>query len=303
MTLRVSQILVQAKEDVYLERSKITKKVDRGKKVAFRLYKTTLMKEVMEKVAMCAWQVPLDVLEFDYLGILVCGTDTIETLKMHDGDIILARNSSFNLPISTLSTDLKHLTSSTYGADFVFKVGTTKSQIKESLDIENSENYQEIYVHRCILRCRSEKLRGMFDSVMKENTIGHVLVPHHSPKIFRIMLEYLYTDQFPTQLTTKEEFWELLVLADEYLLGRLVKFCEFQLLKFIDLDSVFGLYSSSERFKTEDLKFGCKQFISQHYNQIVNHKEFLHMCKQFPGLLLVIPKINPVHVPNPNVLL
>jgi len=142
----------------------------------------------------------------------------------------------------------------------------TKMEIMD-LEAEGTE-YQEVHVHKWLLRCRCEKLNALFHSSMKESKLGYLIIHNHAFPIFGAFLEYLYTDQLSSTLTTEEELIALLILADEYLVSGLKRICEIKLMENINMDNVIRLFDVCNLYQTKGLKHRCAVFFTENHQNL-----------------------------------
>jgi hypothetical protein len=232
------------------------------------------MSEIMDKLSKVIWNVPLTALRFTFAGQTVHPSDDFISLHMRELDVIEAAHALtfFELPPSSLASDYRKLVGSADGADFLFKVGK-RSEV-EMIDVDSCSSYKEIPGHSWILRVRNDRFQGLFDSEMQESKSGFVEIPHHTPRAFELMLEYLYTDEIQGDILPEERL-ELLVLADEYVIPRLKRQCELSLMQDVKDTNAVELYMKSDLHQAEDLKTVCKQYLTENFIELGRKPEFL----------------------------
>jgi len=268
MSSTVANITVMAVEAIYRDKAKQLLRVPQGRRCGFRIYTSTKMAEVMDKLTKVIWNVPLAALLFTFAGVTVSPNDDYISLHMRDMDVIEVSHALnfFELLPSTLAADFRKLVGSDDGADFKFKVGK-RSEDVDMIDTDGGSSYKEIPAHQWILRVRNERFKALFDSKMQESKLGFVEIPHHNPRAFQLMLEYLYTDEIQGDILPNE-YLELLVLADEYVIPRLKRQCELSLMQDVKSTNAVELFTKADLHQAEDLKSVCKQYLSENFIEL-----------------------------------
>jgi len=272
----IANIVVIATECIYRDKGKRILRVPKGRRCGFRIYTNTKMAEIMDKLTKVIWNVSLEALHFSFAGETVYPSDDFISLHMREADAIEVSHalSFFELPPSTLASDYRKLVGSLDGSDFLFKVGKKCESENMELFDEGSSSYKEIPGHQWILRVRNERFQGLFDSRMEESKMGFVDIPHHTPRAFELMLEYLYTDEIQGDILPKERL-ELLELADEYVIPRLKRHCELILMQNVKSTNAVELYLKSDLHQAEDLKSVCKEYLIEHLFKERSAPDFL----------------------------
>jgi len=154
-------------------------------------------------------------------------------------------NFSYKIPADTKSEQLKEmfkiaLNDEECGPDFTFIVNGT-----------------EIKAHTLILNARWQHFKLLMGSGMKEAQTKQLIVDDVSPELFKIMLEYIYSDSVNI---SPEDAIELLKLADRFGLNRLKQMCDFLIesaFDFKDLSSILGLLQVADIHQVPNLKNIC----------------------------------------------
>ena len=107
-----------------------------------------------------------------------------------------------------------------------------------------------IPAHRCVLACRSEHFRAMFMSGMMESSARDVAVIDISPKVFRAVLTYIYTE---TVDVTDDLSADLFIAANRFCLQPLKSLCEKHLAEMISLKNIVDLLVLAKRHQGEYL--------------------------------------------------
>ncbi|CAL4933470.1 unnamed protein product [Urochloa decumbens] len=118
--------------------------------------------------------------------------------------------------------------------------------------------------HRCVLAARSPVFRAELLGPMREGDTNAVVeVDDMDPEVFRVLLEFVYTDALPEM--GKEEAaamcQHLLVAADRYDMERLKLICKGRLRKHIDAASAANILALAEMHRCPGLKDACFRFL------------------------------------------
>jgi len=192
--------------------------------------------------------------------------DEITVYKIHfcftekDADIAV-------LP-STFQADFKHLYGSKLFADVTFIVEGHK-----------------LPAHKCVLAARCEKFRAMFQDHFKEGQQSEITLECKLGP-FQAMLEYLYTDNIPVNC---DNLFDVLALAEEYLLLHLKSVCEIRMLDSLDLYNAANMLAHADLYRCEVLKRYCLQFImTSHELLVMMVPQFESDLKKSPHLMMEI---------------
>jgi len=193
-----------------------------------------------------------------------------------DGDEITVYKIHFS--ITDKDTDISVLPSS-YNGDFKYLY---THQLFS--DITFVVEGQKITAHKCVLAARCEKFRAMLQNSFKEGQQTEIfldckLAPFHA------LLEYLYTDSIPADC---DSLFEVLALAEEYLLVQLKSICEVKLLENLDLYNAANMLVHADLYRCEMLKRYCMQFIMTSHELIVNLPQFEADIEKAPHLMMEI---------------
>jgi len=193
-----------------------------------------------------------------------------------DGDEIIVYKIHFNynekesdvvVPPSSYQTDFRYLYSQKVFADITFLI-----------------EGQKVTAHKCVLAARCEKFRAMLQNSFREGqqseiTLDCKLVP------FQAMLEYIYTDNIPSEC---DLLFDVLALAEEYLLLHLKSICEVKLLENLDLYNAANLLVHADLYRCETLKKFCMLFIMTSSELLVNIPQFESDLGKSPHLMMEI---------------
>ncbi|KAE8805207.1 Speckle-type POZ protein-like protein B [Hordeum vulgare] len=172
-------------------------------------------------------------------------------------DLVIATtvDLSIKVPPSTIHQHINDLLLSKEGTDVTFHVGG-----------------ETLVAHRCVLAARSTVFKAELFGTMKGGTVASVVqIQDMEAKVFRALLNFVYTDSLPgmeidmgeEKKSGQEALWlqHLLAAADRYDLQRLKVLCEEKLCKHIDVKSVKTIFTLAERHNCCGLKELCLEFL------------------------------------------
>ncbi|KAL6654204.1 hypothetical protein ACP70R_007669 [Stipagrostis hirtigluma subsp. patula] len=176
------------------------------------------------------------------------------------------------VPPPAMDRDLGHLLTSGEGADVMFEV-----------------DGETISAHRSILAARSPVFKAQLLGPMKENTAVCMWIDDMEGRVFKAMLDFVYTDSFPKidQGETVVMAQHLLVAADRFGLERLKLMCEDKLCNYVDTSNVETILALSEQHGCHGLKEACFEFLMSGSNlkEAMATDGFDHLTKSCPSVL------------------
>nr|CAB3481492.1 unnamed protein product [Digitaria exilis] len=181
------------------------------------------------------------------------------------------RDEPISVPPSNILSHLGGLLDSADGSDVSFVV-----------------DGEEFAAHRAVLIARSpvfkaQLLGSMADAKMTSTTLQDI-----APATFRVMLRYMYTDEFPedAELVT-EKLQDLFVAADRFALDRLKLFCAGKLWIEVSVDTVGAALAWAETYNCPELKKKCIDFLAdeKNFRKVVLTDGFIQMVQKFPSVL------------------
>jgi speckle-type POZ protein len=143
--------------------------------------------------------------------------------------------------------------------------------------------------HRLMLGARSSVFLAELLGPMKERNSRVVQIDDMEPRVFRAMLHFIYTDEFP-KLDKGDALamaQHLLVTADRYDLQRQKLICEHKLCECISTSSATTTLVLAEQHGCKGLKEACFKFHKSPCNlkKIMYSDEFQHLTSSCPSLL------------------
>jgi len=203
-----------------------------------------------------------------------------------NGDVIVVRSITWK---QKLSYESKQTSGSTF-LDNIKSLYDNPSYSDISFKLKDDST---LYAHKNILSSRCERFKAMFKIEMKESTAKELEIKDYEPSIFRKMIEYLYSDDLNED--SVEMVFQLLVIADEYLLDELKSLCESKLISEIKNNNASVFLIQADRYNCKHLKKASFAFILQNIKKIYGTSDFEALA-DYPALLSeIIGKMVPYY--------
>lgn len=177
---------------------------------------------------------------------------------------------SYNVPPSTLVTDMRSFVNNESFSDVVFIV-----------------EGQMIYAHKLML-ARCNYFRAMFNGSMMESKLSSIQLEDVSYNIFLSVLEYLYTDNLDIQV---ESAMELFAAADLFDIPRLRSMCEQKMLQSIEPDNAATIFHAADELNAVLLRKKSLKFILKHFEQVSKSQAFEEMARTNVELVVEILRL------------
>ena len=184
-------------------------------------------------------------------------------------------------------------------------------------DGDDSIDLIEIRAHKCILTARADYFKALFrknagDNFRESKECVIRVEPIFTPKIVRLMLEFLYTNRIeclvvstklsgPTSHSvTTDELLSLLHLADMWQLRDLKRLVEHELIRsHMKINTVARMYCATDDFHAKRLSKSCLEFIMQNYREVTGSVSFQEEMKHYPSLCIPVLKAAAELIPEP----
>ena len=209
---------------------------------------------------------------YQSLRFLIGGRDVSpEICIMSNCHVKVFHTSEFNLqPQNSLKSSFLTLLNSGIFTDVTLKVG--KELIK---------------AHKCVLVSRSAKFNAMFTSNMLETQSNTIEIDFKNPELFRSMIMWLYCGEikFPEDIF---DVFDLMLLADEYLVSDLKQKCEEDMLAKLNEANVVKMLILLERHPMVDncVSDRCKTLFIEEFDKISKLNPDLEKdIQSIPGLM------------------
>jgi len=95
---------------------------------------------------------------------------------------------------------------------------------------------------------------------MMESYIGIICIPDVSAKAFKVLLKYIYMEDFEIEKNIAEELFKL---CHKYMLKNLKKDCEKVLIRNIKKENAFNYAMLAEKYESGELQKACLYFIAK----------------------------------------
>ncbi|EEC66994.1 hypothetical protein OsI_33692 [Oryza sativa Indica Group] len=125
---------------------------------------------------------------------------------------------------------------------------------------------------------------------MKEGgtAAGAVHIEDIEPRVFKVLLRFMYTDSLPEMEEEDVMCQHLLVAADRYNLERLKLICEEKLCRHISVGTVWNILPLADQHHCDGLTKACFDFLGSLANlsAVVASDGFKHLCEDVAPLLM-----------------
>ncbi|XP_078159067.1 BTB/POZ and MATH domain-containing protein 1-like [Carex rostrata] len=163
-------------------------------------------------------------------------------------------------------------------------------ECNEKADVTFHVGNRSFMCHRLILAARSPVFNAELFGSMAEATEKHIKIEDMSPKVFEGLLQFIYTDSFPSCDSEKSSMkmaQHLFVAADRYAIEGLKKLCEDILCGSISLDTVSTTLALAQQFNSTRIKNACLDFIAEPgtlFNWMLSDK-YDDLVTSFPSIM------------------
>ena len=116
-------------------------------------------------------------------------------------------------------------------------------------DVTLKINGKIVPAHKCLLAARSGKFKMMFEAQMCEQGEHTIVIDTQKPQLFMSLIDWIYSSELDFPDSTADIF-ELILLADEYLLEDLRRKCEDGLIYRLDQDNALEILVVACKYPT-----------------------------------------------------
>ncbi|KAL3778760.1 hypothetical protein ACHAW5_009186 [Stephanodiscus triporus] len=210
--------------------------------------------------------------------------------------------------------------------DDMADASSSSSSSSSSSNADADADLVEIRAHKCVLTARADYFKALFRKNAGENSDGRRVgtfrestscvvrvEPIFTPKIVRLMLEFLYTNRIecvgasipklsgPTGHTvTTDELLSLLHLADMWQLRDLKRLVEHELIRgHMKINTVARMYCATDDLHAKRLSKSCLEFIMDNYREVTGSVAFQEEMKHHPSLCIPVLKAAADLIPEP----
>ncbi|XP_071497851.1 ankyrin repeat and BTB/POZ domain-containing protein 1-like [Diadema antillarum] len=141
---------------------------------------------------------------------------------------------------------------------------------------------EKFFCHKMFFCERSDYFKALFADHFSEAMLDHNSIPiislHDiSADVFSQVVLYLYTDDVKL---TEDLTYEVLVVADLYLLPGLKKLCANKIGSRLTEENVFQVIRVSRMFNLVRLEDQCVEYISKIVERVIDREEFIDLVKE-----------------------
>ncbi|KAJ1255708.1 hypothetical protein BS78_05G217200 [Paspalum vaginatum] len=161
----------------------------------------------------------------------------------------------------------------------------------EGRDVTFEVAGEQFPAHRCVLAARSSVFRAELLGSMKEKAMDKIQIRDMEPRVFKAMLDFMYTDTVPDFVGEGGDVFvltqHLLVAADRYDLERLKRICEHKLCLDMDASTVATTLALAEQHGCRGLKKACFKLLKSpnHLKTAMATEGFDHLMSSCPSLI------------------
>jgi hypothetical protein len=126
--------------------------------------------------------------------------------------------------------------------------------------------------HGVILAAASEPFKAMLSGGYAETAERRIVLPHHSHRALKRMVEFLYSGEIEI---CDDMIVELFALADEFQVLELRRVCEEHVASGISVKSVVGLLSAAKNHTADQLFEKCVEFFKNNEAEVLQLDSFV----------------------------
>ena len=145
------------------------------------------------------------------------------------------------------------------------------------LEVGSGDDQARLKAHRVVLCAASPFFQNVLNSDMKEKKEGVIRLKETSKAVMEEVLEYLYTGHVDIN---EANVFDLLAVADYFLISSLKTLCVNVLLQALSLSSCIAAYYTAMRYRCEELQKGAKDFILANFVAVAKTEDFLNLSSK-----------------------
>ena len=195
------------------------------------------------------------------------GYDGLERLNDFIRFDFAAYDLNFEMPPSTLLSDLRNLVDDDTMSDITFIVED-----------------QPVYAHKLMLM-RSSYFRALFLGDMRESRLSTIRIEQVRHSVFLSILEYLYTDNVTIKL---DDAMELFEAADLFCIPRLKTMCEKRILQSISVETAATIFHAADMHTATTLRCKALKYILAYFEDVSKSEAFEEMGRSNMELVFEI---------------
>ncbi|KAL3811268.1 hypothetical protein ACHAXA_003367 [Cyclostephanos tholiformis] len=250
------------------------------------------------------------------------GTGTVGSKTTTTTTTARTTNGKRKKDVMTSSSTSESIHPSIKAAEFPFSDDDDADIASSSSSSSSSDvDIVEIRAHKCILTARADYFKALFRKNAGEVTPGGSsssfrealgcvvrVDPTFTPKIVRLMLEFLYTNRIECLEKssakvlgpTTDELLSLLHLSDMWQLRDLKRLVEHELIRnHMKINTVARMYCATDDLHAKRLSKSCLEFIMDNYREVTGSVAFQEEMKHHPNLCIPVLKAAADLIPEP----
>ncbi|KAH3763996.1 RCC1 domain [Pelomyxa schiedti] len=158
---------------------------------------------------------------------------------------------------------------------------------------DDEGNPIEFKAHKAVLSCRSSVFKTLITSGFKESRTAVIELPTVTPPVFRLFLNYIYTDQLQLDMSESDHWVELLMVANQYEVERLKNMCEDFIEKGIDVENVAWLFDIADKNGAHQLRAWCDYFLLTKFSEVSQTEGFNNLPEESKERILKRHRVAP----------
>uniref|UniRef100_A0A0D9X5K0 BTB domain-containing protein n=1 Tax=Leersia perrieri TaxID=77586 RepID=A0A0D9X5K0_9ORYZ len=165
-------------------------------------------------------------------------------------------------------------------------------ETKEGADVTFDVAGVAVPAHKLVLAMRSPVFKAELCGLLRELGTDPITIVDMEPAVFKALLEFIYTDQFPVTHGSErkdncEMIRQLLVASDRYAVDRLKLLCQSVLCKNLNIQNVATTLALADQHQCDKLKDACLEFMScsKKMKGVVASKGYADLQRTAPSVL------------------
>lgn len=170
---------------------------------------------------------------------------------------------------------------------------------EEEADVTFSVGGETFPAHKIVLATRSPVFKAQLYGQMKERRARRLTVEGIQPDVFKVLLQFIYTDSLPEwDDLDAEEYCEisrhLLAAADRYAMDRLKLLCASNLVDHLDAETVAITLALADQHNCDCLKDVCIEFMasSDKMYAVLETEGYANLKRTCPSILVNVLEKN-----------
>ncbi|XP_078371941.1 kelch-like protein 41a [Oculina patagonica] len=142
------------------------------------------------------------------------------------------------------------------------------------LEVGSGDDQARLKAHRIVLCAASPFFYNALNNDMKEKKEGVIRLEETSKAVMEEVLEYLYTGHVDIN---EHNAFDLLALADYFLIPSLKALCSNVILQTLSLSNSIAAYYLAVKYRCEELQKGASDFVLANFVAVAETEDFLNL--------------------------